>query len=121
MLPKDNNRHLLVDRREILEALKYVDTMCAGGEYKVVKLALSPGRLVISAVNPQRGQSEANLEAEYEDEPLEIGLNPRYCTEALSPLASEKVRLSFKEAANPVLLTAAEDPGYSGVIMSMKI
>jgi DNA polymerase-3 subunit beta len=121
MLPKDNHRHLLVDRKDLLEALKHVDIMCAGGEYKVVKLALTPGRLVISAVNPNRGQAEESLEAEYEGEPLEIGLNPRYCIEALTPLASEKVRLSFHEAANPVLLTAAEDPGYSGVLMAMKI
>jgi DNA polymerase-3 subunit beta len=121
VLPKDNHRHLLVDRRVLLDALKHVDIMCPGGEYKVVKLALAPGQLVISAVNPTQGHSEASLEAEYEGEPLEIGLNPKYCLEALVPLASEKVRLSFLEAANPVLLTAAEDPGYSGVIMSMKI
>jgi DNA polymerase-3 subunit beta len=121
VLPKDNHRHLLVDRRTLLDALKHVDIICTGGEYKVVKLALSPGRLVISAVNPSRGQAEAGLEVEYEGEPLEIGLNPRYCMEALSPLASEKVRLSFLEATNPVLITAAEDPGYSGVIMSMRI
>ncbi|MDR2725698.1 MAG: DNA polymerase III subunit beta [Candidatus Adiutrix sp.] len=121
VLPKDNHRHLLADRRELLEALKHVEIMCAGGEYKVVKLALTAGRLVISTVNPNRGQAEAALEAEYEGEPLEIGLNPRYCLEALGPLDSEKVRLSFLEASNPVLLTAAEDPGYSGVIMSMKI
>jgi DNA polymerase-3 subunit beta len=95
--------------------------MCAGGEYKVVKLNLTPGRLTISAVNPNRGEAEEALEAEYEGELLEIGLNPKYCQEALTPLASEKVRLSFLEASNPVLLTAAEDPGYSGVIMSMKI
>jgi DNA polymerase-3 subunit beta len=121
VLPKDNNRHLLVDRKELLKALKYVDTMCAGGEYKVVKLTLTPGRLAISAVSPNKGQAADDLEADYEGETQEIGLNPRYCLEALTPLASEKVRLSFFEAANPVLLTAAEDPGYSGVIMSMKI
>ena len=121
VLPKDNNRHLLVVRRELQEALKLVEILCAGGEYKVVKLALEPGRMVISAVNPSQGQAEESLEVEYEGEPLEIGFNPRYCLEALNPLASEKVRLSFREAANPILLTAAEDPGYSGVIMSMKI
>ncbi|MCL2028857.1 MAG: DNA polymerase III subunit beta [Deltaproteobacteria bacterium] len=121
VVPKDNHRHLLADRRELLEALKLVDIMCAGGEYKVVKLALEPGRMLISAVNPSQGQAEESLEVEYEDEPLAIGCNPRYCLEALNPLASEKVRLSFREAANPILLTAAEDPGYIGVIMSMKI
>jgi DNA polymerase-3 subunit beta len=121
VLPKDNHRHLLVGRKNLLDALKHVESMCGGGEYKVVKLALTPGQLVISAVNLSRGQAAGSLEAEYEGEPLEIGLNPRYCIEALTPLASERVRLSFHEAANPVLLTAAEDPGYSGVIMSMKI
>ena len=121
VLPKDNHRHLLVDRRALLEALKNVEIMCAGGDYKIVKLTLSPGQLIICAVNPNRGQAEYALEAEYEGEPLEIGLNPQYCMEALVPLVSEKVRLSFLEAVNPVLLTAAEDPGYSGVIMSMKI
>jgi DNA polymerase-3 subunit beta len=121
VLPKDNNRHLLVDRRELLETLKRVEPLCAGGEYKVVKLTLTPGLLVISAVNPNQGLGEESLEGEYADEPLEIGFNPRYCLEALGSLASEKVRLSFREASNPILLTAAEDPGYNGVIMSTKI
>ena len=66
-------------------------------------------------------EAEERLDVDYEGAPLESGFNPRFFIEVLSALVSEKVRLSFLEAANPALITAAEDPGYSGVIMSMKI
>ena len=120
VLPKDNNKRLLVGRKELLDALKSVAPM-SSNDYKVVKFALEPGRLVISAMTPGLGQAEQSLKVEYEAAPLEIGFNPHFFIEALGALAGEQVRLSFLEAANPALITAPEDPGYSGVIMSMKI
>ncbi|MDR3038901.1 MAG: DNA polymerase III subunit beta [Candidatus Adiutrix sp.] len=120
VLPKDNNKHLTAGRRELLEVLKRIATM-SSDDYKAVKFQIEPGLLVISAMTPDLGKAEESLAVEYEGAALESGFNPRFFIEVLSALTSEKVRLSFLEAANPALITAAEDPGYSGVIMSMKI
>lgn len=120
VLPKDNHKHLLAIRKDLLEALKRIVIM-SSDEYKTVKFALAPGQLTISSMTPDLGQAQERLEVEYADEPLESGFNPRFFIEALNALVSEKVKLSFSLPSSPALITAAEDPGYSGVIMSMKI
>jgi DNA polymerase-3 subunit beta len=120
VLPKDNDKFLFAGRKVLLEALKRIATM-SSDDYKAVKFKMEPGLLTISSMTPDLGKAEESLAVEYEGAALETGFNPRFFVEALGALASEKVRLSFHEASNPAMITGAEDPGYSGVIMSMKI
>ncbi len=120
VIPKDNDKSFLAPRQVMLEALKRIATM-SSDDYKTVKFKLEPGRLTISAMTPELGQAEESLAVEYDGPELEAGFNPRFYTEALSALASETIRLSLLDADKPALLTAAEDPGYLGVVMTMKI
>jgi DNA polymerase-3 subunit beta len=120
VVPKENHKHVMAGRKELLEALKRIATM-SSDDYKAVKFRIEAGRLTISSMTPELGKAEEGLEVEYDGEVLESGFNPRFFIEALSALSSEKVKISFNEASTPALLSGAEDPGYSGVIMSMKI
>ncbi len=120
VIPKNNDKHLGAGRKELLEALKRIATM-SSDDYKAVKFKMEPGLLTISSMTPELGKAEESLAVEYEGSALESGFNPRFFIEVLTALASEKIRISFHEASNPALITAAEDPGYNGVIMSMKI
>ncbi|MDL2259420.1 DNA polymerase III subunit beta [Deltaproteobacteria bacterium OttesenSCG-928-K17] len=120
VIPKDNDKHLVPGRKELLDALKRIATM-SSDDYKAVKFKAEPGLLTISSMTPELGKAEESLAVEYDGEIMEAGFNPRFFIEALSALVSEKVKISLKDAEKPALLTAAEDPGYNGVIMSMKI
>ncbi|MDR1045553.1 MAG: DNA polymerase III subunit beta [Candidatus Adiutrix sp.] len=120
VIPKDNDKHLTAPRKDLLEALKRIATM-SSDDYKAVKFKIGPGQLTISSMTPDLGQAEESLAVEYDGPPLEAGFNPRFFIEALSALASAKIKISLFDAEKPALLTAAEDPGYSGVIMSMRI
>ncbi len=120
VVPKENHKHVLAGRKELLEALKRIATM-SSDDYKAVKFRVEPGRLTISSMTPELGKAEESLDVEYADAVLESGFNPRFFIEALTALSAEKIKISFNEPATPALLTAAEDPGYAGVIMSMKI
>lgn len=120
VLPKDNDKHLLAGRKELLDALKRIATM-SSDDYKSVKFKMEEGLLTISSMTPDLGKAEESLAIEYDGASLEAGFNPRFFIEALSSLESEKVKISFHEASNPALITGAEDPGYRGVVMSMKI
>jgi DNA polymerase-3 subunit beta len=120
VLPKGNDKIMLAGRKELLEALKRIATM-SSDDYKAVKFHLDGGRLTISSMTPDLGKAEESLAVEYDQAAIESGFNPRFFIEALSALVSEKVRVSLSESNTPALLTAAEDPGYTGVIMSMKI
>ena len=120
VLPKDNTKHLTAGRKELLDALKRIATM-SSDDYKAVKFKMEPGLLTISSMTPELGKAEESIEVEYDNEPLEAGFNPRFFIEALSALSSEKVKLSFNASDHPAMISAAEDPGYCGVVMSMKI
>ena len=120
VVPKDNDKHLTAGRKELLEALKRIATM-SSDDYKAVKFKVEPGLLTISSMTPELGKAEESLAVEYEGETMEAGFNPRFFIEALSALASDKVKISLMDSEKPALLSAAEDPGYCGVIMSMKI
>jgi len=120
VLPKDNDKHILAPRKELLEALKRIATM-SSDDYKSVKFQVEAGNLNISSMTPELGKAEESLAVEYDGPALEAGFNPRFFIEALSALAGEKIKISLHDAEKPALLTSTEDPGYSGVIMSMKI
>ncbi len=120
VLPSNNDKILTVDRKELAEALKRISIM-SSDDYKSVKFQMEAGRLTVSSMNPELGKAEESIDAEYAAEALEAGYNPRFFIEALSALNGEKVQISFFDASTPALLTSAEDPGYTGVIMSMKI
>ena len=45
---------------------------------RAVKLALSPGKLVLSVTNPDSGSATEEIEVEYAADPLDIGFNSRY-------------------------------------------
>lgn len=120
VLPKDNDKHLMAGRRDLLEALKRISTM-SSDDYKAVKFKIEPGRLTISSMTPELGKAEEGLAVEYDGPVMEAGFNPRFFIEALGALVSDKIKISLYDAEKPALLAAAEDPGYCGVIMSMKI
>ncbi|MDR0881930.1 MAG: DNA polymerase III subunit beta [Candidatus Adiutrix sp.] len=120
VLPKGNDKHLLVDRKALLDVLKRISTMISD-DYKAVKFSLSQSQLTITSMTPELGKAEEKLAVEYDGPDLAAGFNPRFFIEALTPLAGSRVKISFFDSEKPALLTSAEDPGYTGVIMSMKI
>lgn len=120
VIPKDSPRIVTVDRKAMLDALKRIAAMSTE-DYRAVKFTLAPGALKMSSEAQDIGTAEEHLDAEYDGDGLESGFNPRYYIDALGTLASEKVRLYFNEPMTPVMITGAEDPGYTGIVMTMKV
>lgn len=121
VIPKTNDKSLLVGRRDFSDVLKRISTM-SSDDYKAVKFSLKDNALTVSTVNPELGQAQETLEVDYQGPAIEVGFNPRYFLEVFGALHSERVTVAFQEeGASPCLITAAEDPGYIGVVMPMKI
>ncbi|MFH1092289.1 MAG: DNA polymerase III subunit beta [Pseudomonadota bacterium] len=120
VIPKKNTKIMKAGRKEFIEVLRRVSVM-SSDEYKGVKFSLAPKELKLIAVNPDLGEARESLPVEYDGDELEVGFNPRYFVEALSSLKSDLVNAAFLDSGNPCQVTAAEDAGYIGVIMPMKI
>ena len=91
-----------------------------------VRLAFTPGQLVLEAGTGEEAQAVEVLEAGYDgDESLSIAFNPQYLLDGLSAIDSDTVRMSFTEAGKPALITGkpAPDgqPDYRYLLMPIRL
>jgi DNA polymerase-3 subunit beta len=90
-------------------------------DYKSVIFNFGNGKLVVTATNPEIGESREDMEIEYSRDPIEVAFNPKYFIETLNAIADEKILLYIKDGQNPCLIEGITDKSFLSVIMPMKI
>jgi len=120
VVPKESVNVVHVDRDALLQTIRRV-SLLSSEKARGIRLGLSPARLEISANNPDLGEASEDLEVEYAGPDLEIGFNARYLLDVLQvfPEAS-KVELGLGDHLSPGVVKGS-DPGYSYVVMPMRI
>jgi DNA polymerase-3 subunit beta len=86
-----------------------------------LKFAFSKDGLTVTAVNPEVGEATEDMEASYDGEDMEIGMNARYVIDVFSVIEQEKVQIEMNEALSPSLLRPVGDEQYQCVIMPMRL
>lgn len=111
LIPTEHERRLHVDRMELTEVVKRVAVV---GETNTtatpVTLHVSSDTVHVTAGNGEIGQAEDTLPGELEGEDLEIAFNPRYLTDGLDAVGTERVVLEFRDELKPAVLRP-ETPG----------
>ena len=122
VLPKENNRAVVLDREQVTAALRRVSQF-ADERSHAVRMQLGPNEVKLSSSSSEAGESEETLETEYSDEPLQIGFNSQYLLDFLAAANSGPVCFEFKdEQSAGQLRPAGEDGGrYRYVVMPMRI
>lgn len=120
VVPKESPNVLSVDRDAFLQTVRRV-SLLSSERARGVRLNVSSGRLEISANNPDVGEASEDLEVEYGGADIEIGFNARYLLDVLQVLPEgSKVELGLGDALSPGVIRGG-DPGYSYVVMPMRI
>jgi|GEM_PF-489943 len=105
VIPKDNSRYALIERKPLIEAIKRIMLM-AGKNYEM-KFQFWPFSLVLSSCSPDLGDAREEMEVEYrleadEDKPFVIGLNGRYLLDILEALDGERVTIEMGNQFSPI-------------------
>jgi DNA polymerase III subunit beta len=95
VIPKDNDRIAIVDRRPLESAIKRVAAVASDQTHRI-RLELSENRMVFNVLTPDLGEAHDELEVAYEGEDLTIGFNANYLLEVLRYMETDEVRMSFK-------------------------
>jgi DNA polymerase-3 subunit beta len=94
------------------EAVRRVALVAERGS--AVRLAFTPGQLLLEAGTGDEAQAQEVLEAGYEGADLSIAFNPQYLLDGLSAIESDTVRIAFTEPGKPALVTGKPGPdGYA--------
>ena len=122
VLPRDNNRKVVIERGELSDAVKRVAQL-ADTRSHAVKLSVSTEGIEISASSPEYGEAKETIEKEYKGEPLAIGFNAQYMIDFLAAAPEGPISLELKDeqSAGQMRPLADEAYRYRYVIMPMRI
>ncbi|CAK6696575.1 DNA polymerase III subunit beta [Synechococcus sp. CBW1107] len=122
LIPDRFSRTLELDRRGFVQALERVAVL-ADQHNNVVKLSSDPasGQLHISADAQDVGSGSEDLPAVISGEPIEIAFNVRYMLDGLKAMTPERVELRCNAPTTPAVLTSAQDPTFTYLVMPVQI
>jgi DNA polymerase III subunit beta len=119
VIPKDQDKKVSFDSAELTSAVRRA-ALLTNEESKGVRLAFAENRLTLTSRAPEMGEAEIVVDMKsYQGEPIEIGFNPGYITDALKVIDSDQVMIELKAPNKPGVLKAGNDFTY--VVMPVNL
>ncbi len=117
LIPKENDRHLVVSREALLAATKRVG-LYSSSMTNQIRLALSGGKIEISAEDIERSsEAHETVLCEYDDEEMLIGFNAGYLNEVLGNLDAEEVVFALSTPNRAGIVTPQEQANGGDLLM----
>ncbi len=119
LLPESFEHEVKLDREELLEVTRRVGQVAQRNA--ALRLAFSPGELVVSVETPDLGDAREALPVSFEGEPIEIGFNPEFVREGLESLDAEQMVLKLISPLRPGLIEPADADDFSYLVMPIRL
>ena len=120
VIPRDNDRLLTVPAGVFAQAVDRVSTISAE-KARSVKLAVEPGKIILTVRNVEAGQAVEEIEVDYDAEAFEIGFNARYLLDVAGQINGEDAQFRFADPASPTLVLDPADSGVQYVLMPLRV
>ena len=120
VIPAGNDKRLTVERQSFHSAVDRVSTI-SSERGRAVKLALSPGKLMLSVTNPDQGSAVEELEVDYDGAPIDIGFSSRYLLDILQQLDSDTTLFLLSDPSSPTLIQDRDGASALYVLMPMRV
>lgn len=120
VIPTGQTKELRLQRTVFKDALSRV-AILSNEKYRGVRFSLSASTLTMTAHNPEQEEAHEELTVDYSGEPLEIGFNVTYITEATGALDSEEITLGLSDSNSSCTITAPGGQTQQYVVMPMRL
>ncbi len=108
VIPRDNDRVAVVDKGELVSALKRMAVVASDQTHRV-KLSFNTALLKFSVQTPDLGEGQDEIPVKYSGDAMDIGFNGLYLLEVLRYMPTDEVRITFK---HPERATTMEPEGW---------
>jgi len=119
VIPKVFGKKLVVNKEQLHHTLRRMSIM-ASGKSKCVKFSIEKSKIEFTSNNPELGEANEDIAAEFEGDKLEIGFNAKYFIDVLSSIISDKITIEIENELSPGVLRVEKDSEYINVIMPMR-
>lgn len=123
VLPKENGKVVELNR-EAFEAVVRRVALLADDRMHGIRLALGKNQIEVSAASPEYGEAKEVVEAQYNQEGVQIGFNADYVLDFLGAVsASNSIRVQLKdgESAAEFCLSGNDSGQYRYVLMPVRL
>jgi DNA polymerase-3 subunit beta len=120
VIPDGNDKVVHVEKDLFVKAIRKASIMAKEGSNTVL-LRVEPETMTVSSSNPALGEARDVVSIEYSKEPIKIGFNSRYLTDAVSAFNTDKVTLSFADSLSPVIVTDNGSKDHICILMPMRL
>lgn len=119
VIPKDQDKKVTFDVETLRSAIKRA-ALLTNEESKGVRLSFADQKLTLTSRAPEMGEAEIQVDIPaYEGDPVEIGFNPGFITDALKVIDGGDVIIELKAPNKPgVLRTGTE---FTYVVMPVNL
>ncbi len=119
VIPKDQDKRVTFDATSLSSAIRRA-ALLTNEESKGVRLNFHDDKLTLTSRAPEMGEAEIQLDLrDYSGEPVEIGFNPGYITDALKVIGHSDVIIELKAPNKPGVLKTGNEFTY--VIMPVNL
>lgn len=120
VIPKKLDRIAVVDRAEMMGALRRVSIMTSE-QARGIKFQLSPDMLTVSSSHPNMGEAKEEIPIQLNGQGFQVGFNPKYFLDILNILDDEKIVMEMKDEVSPCVIRSEFDRGFLAMVMPMRI
>jgi len=119
VIPKDQDKKVTFNVEILRSAIRRA-ALLTNEESKGVRMNFADNKLTLTSRAPEMGEAEIQVDiASYEGEPVEIGFNPGFITDALKVIDTGDVVIELKAANKPGVLKTGDDFTY--VVMPVNL
>jgi len=120
VIPTSGKAVVFANREKLKEALQRASALFVE-KFKGVRLKISENNLKILGINADQDKVEEDLGIEYHGEDLDVGFNIGYLIDFLIAVQSEKIKFTFTNSNQSVLIQDVNDPGLAYVLMPVRM
>ena len=96
-------------------------SILATDNYRGAVFTFAENNLVVTATNPDYGESKEETEIEFSGDSIEAAFNPKFFMDALSVIEDENVIINIVDGNHPCIVEGDSDKTFISVIMPMRI
>ena len=120
VIPTAHDKKLMVNRQAAIQSLQRA-AILSNEKFRSVRLVLGKDSLKVISTNNEQEEAQEELEARYDDTPLDIGFNVTYLLDGLAAVNGDEATLAFSDPNSSMLLTSDSEPSFKYVVMPMRI
>lgn len=120
VIPASSPVKVVVPRERLARAIRK-NAILTSNKTFIIKIEIQPGKLAVTASNPDYGEGRDELDIEYTGTGMVIGFNYNYLLDVLGVVKGETIVFEMTDEFSPTVLTSPSEPGAIFVVMPMRV